>query len=282
MRSSYLGPALLVLLAVAGAGSSVLPATLSAQSAGCPVNPAELAIDVEEQSALDAINAFRSANGLPALVLSGSLTQAAAHKSSLMAAGGGFGHDDPGRSWLQRVAECGYRASTNVTEVLAVGTESGRATFQMWRESGPHIRNLLDPTMRAAGIARVRGAWGWFWTANFAAVPDGPVAGQSSPAIAAPAAASIPGPSVPGASAPSTTTPGALQPGGAAVVTTDDGDCLNVRSGPGRGATVITCLPYGMRVRLAAGPIVADGISWWRLESLGWAAGEYLSPAPSR
>jgi uncharacterized protein YkwD len=274
VRSSYLGPALLVLLVFAGAGRAVLPAPLSAQSAACPVNPAELAIDAEEQSALEAINSLRSANGLPSLVLSGSLTQASQHKSSLMAAGGGFGHDDPGRSWLQRIAECGYRASTNVTEVLAVGTETGRATVQMWRESGPHIRNLLDPTMRAVGIARVRGAWGWFWTANFAAVPDGPAAGQPAPAVSASASTSAP---APGTSLPSTATLGALQVGGGATVTTDDGDCLNVRSGPGRGATVITCLPYGTRVRIAAGPVVADGISWWRLESLGWAAGEYLS-----
>lgn len=270
MRFFRVGPALLVLLAIAGAGRAVLPATLSAQSAGCPINPAELAIDAEEQSALEAINALRGANGLAPLTLSGPLTQAAVHKSSLMAAGGGFTHDDPGRSWLQRVAECGYRASNNVTEVLAVGTDTGRATVQMWRDSGPHVRNLLNPSMRAAGIARVRGAWGWYWTADFGDVADGP-----APAAAAAATPSGPAPAVAGPA-------GALQAGGGAIVATDDGDCLYVRSGPGRAASVITCLPDGARVRVLTGPVVADGVSWWRLESLGWAAGEYLRPAPSR
>jgi uncharacterized protein YkwD len=265
-----------VLLIAAGAGRAVFPSPLSAQSGGCPVNPAELATDAEEQSALDAINALRAASGLAGIVSSGSLTQAAAHKSALMAAGGGFSHDDPGRSWLQRVAECGYRASTMVTENIAAGTETGRATVQMWRESGPHMRNMLDPAMRAVGIGRARGAGGWYWTANFAAVPDGPT--ESRPAaVAAPAAPVAPATGAP--SSPVAATAGTLQAGAAAIVATDDGDCLNVRSGPGRGATVITCLPNGMRVRIAAGPVVADGITWWRLESLGWAAGEYLSAA---
>src|SRR5215203_6776344 len=140
---------MLALAGIAGATTSAL----SAQVAGCSVNPSELSIDAEEQVAIDGINALRSAGGMSALSLSATLTQAAAHKSALMAATGSLNHDDPGRTWLQRVQECGYRASQTVSENLAVGTETGRATVQMWRESPPHARNMMDPALRAVGLA---------------------------------------------------------------------------------------------------------------------------------
>lgn len=54
------------------------------------------------------------------------------------------------------------------------------------------------------------------------------------------------------------------------------GDCVNVRGGPGLNAPVLTCLPDGTLVTVADGPVTADGRLWWRLEGLGWAAGDYL------
>ncbi len=55
------------------------------------------------------------------------------------------------------------------------------------------------------------------------------------------------------------------------------GDCVNVRQAPGIGAPLVTCLADGTAVTVAQGPLPGDGRNWWRIEGLGWAAGEYLS-----
>jgi hypothetical protein len=71
-----------------------------------------------------------------------------------------------------------------------------------------------------------------------------------------------------------------LAPGSVAQIT--GGGCLNVREGPGITARILTCLPDGFLVTVAEGPISGDGRTWWRLEGLGWAAGDFLlgvSPA---
>lgn len=84
----------------------------------------------------------------------------------------------------------------------------------------------------------------------------------SSPVAAPPMVAAAP-PSV------------ALRPGGIARVT--GGGCLNVREAPGITAAILACLPDGMQVTLGQGPIHADGRAWWRIEGLGWVAGEFLA-----
>jgi len=276
-------------LALAGAARIQSRTSAVAQAPGCAVNPGELAVDSEERSALELINALRAENRAPALALSSTLGQAAAHKSSAMAVNGSFRHDDPGRSFAQRIRDCGYRATSNAAENIAAGVDSGRAVVQMWRESPSHHRIMLDPSMRALGISRVRGASGWYWTANFGGMMDGgsdvPVGSSPSPSPA-PAPSSVP--AAPSALAPAPTPVAAthpaasLQVGAAAIVATDDGDCLNVRSGPGRAAPVITCLADGTPVRVIDGPMPADGVTWWQLDGLGWAAGEYLRPRASR
>lgn len=266
MTVSRLLSAVAVALLIAGLTRTLHTAPAAGQNAGCAVNPAELAIDSEEQAALDAINALRAGGGFAAVTLTPSLGQAAAHKSATMAATGIFSHDDPGRSWLQRVQECGYRASQSITENLAMGTETGRATVQMWRESPGHHQNMMNPAMRAAGIARVRDAAGaWYWTANFGGATE---AGAETRAA---------GPPAPPASGSSGVTPATqLLVGGPATVNAGSGECLNVRSAAGRGASVNSCVPDGTVVRVQAGPVTADGAPWWQLEGLGWAAGEFL------
>lgn len=160
---------------IGGAGLPAPATTPSAyaQSIGCDVSPSELATDAEEQAALDAVNAYRASRGLPPLVWSESLVRGTAWKSRQMAMVGVLDHDDPGRSWLDRIVECGYRASPWVAENLGVLVETGRGVFMQWQDSGPHQANMLDPQMKVAGIARARGATGWFWTAVFGAEPEG-------------------------------------------------------------------------------------------------------------
>jgi hypothetical protein len=272
-------------LALIGAVGIWVHGPATAQTPGCNVSPTELTVDQEEQSALELINALRAGSGASALALSPSLGQAAALKSTSMAANGSFGHDDPGRSFTQRIRDCGYSATPNVAENIAAGVDTGRAVVQMWRNSPAHHRIMLDPSMKAVGLARVHGAAGWFWTANFGGVLESgassSIGANQSPAMTTTASTPTETPGTTSLS-PASGHTGSLQTGAMARVATDDGDCLNVRSGPGRLASIVICLPDGSSVKIAGGPISADGINWWLIEGLGWATGEFLSPAARR
>lgn len=79
--------------------------------------------------------------------------------------------------------------------------------------------------------------------------------------------------------------PGVVQLRVGVIAKVTGGDCLNVREGPGISAKVLTCVPDGRPVTIAQGPILADGRSWWRLDGIGWAVGDYLlgitAPTPT-
>ena len=69
-----------------------------------------------------------------------------------------------------------------------------------------------------------------------------------------------------------------LRVGGRAVVDAGPGDCLNLRTAPGLGAGVVTCLPSGARLTITDGPREADGHRWWQLDGRGWVVAEFLDP----
>lgn len=159
--------ALIAAVVLIPAMGTVRPARIAA-TGGCDMGRAG-SPGAEELAALDQINAFRAAHGRAPLALSLTLTRAAAEKSAAMAAGAPFEHDDPHRTWIQRLADCGYNTNTYISENIAAGTETAAQTVQMWQDSPGHRENMLYPGARVAGIARVRGAapYGWYWTANF-------------------------------------------------------------------------------------------------------------------
>lgn len=70
---------------------------------------------------------------------------------------------------------------------------------------------------------------------------------------------------------------GDLAIGGAAAVF-GAGSCLNFRDEPGTGSEVLLCMIDGTSERVIDGPVEADGITWWRLQGLGWASEEFLVP----
>jgi uncharacterized protein YkwD len=137
----------------------------------CAVPEGYALLDGEEQAAVRAINDLRAQAGLVPLTVSVALMRPARWKSQFMAATGTFTHDDPFRSWLQRLSDCGYSGRSAVAENLAAGTATGQAAVQMWWESSPHRANLLNPDARFIGIARAAGVgpYRWYWTANFGA-----------------------------------------------------------------------------------------------------------------
>jgi hypothetical protein len=84
-------------------------------------------------------------------------------------------------------------------------------------------------------------------------------------------------------SAPQITPESAAIPGtpwpliqGAEVIVTG-GDCLNVREGPALNQAAVDCIPDGTTIKLATGPVDADGYQWWQVDGrAGWVVSEFL------
>ncbi|MFN8508211.1 MAG: RING finger protein [Dehalococcoidia bacterium] len=106
----------------------------------------------------------------------------------------------------------------------------------------------------------------------------------ATPQPAAPTAvAASPSAPVSSPTARVTALPGAKFAIGQAAVVTGAGDCLNVRTKPGRENDAIVCLPDGAEVTVKGGPEEAGGLRWWRVQTPlgeGWAAEDYLVPKP--
>jgi hypothetical protein len=85
----------------------------------------------------------------------------------------------------------------------------------------------------------------------------------------------------PGAPAEATAAPTAGPPTPATprAATVNAADGLNVRSDHSSRAAILGVLPNGARVAVLAGPIDADGHTWWQIAAngqQGWCAGEFL------
>lgn len=79
--------------------------------------------------------------------------------------------------------------------------------------------------------------------------------------------------------------PEAITPGFYASVANTDGFGVTVRGGPSTSNVAITVADEGVLLFVLDGPTEGDGYLWWkvRLEdgTEGWAAGDFLAPAPS-
>ncbi|MDZ4277551.1 MAG: CAP domain-containing protein [Dehalococcoidia bacterium] len=152
-----------------------MSASVPAHAADCS---ADGAIDTEEDQMLLLINTDRAANGVPALALSDTLNLAAAWKSRDMADHNYFAHDDIpiGRTWTERLRDCGYTYNTLLAEDIAAGFEDAASTFEQWRNSPSHNAVLLNEDLRAIGIGRAynpNSDSGWYWTIDLGGVSDG-------------------------------------------------------------------------------------------------------------
>ena len=65
---------------------------------------------------------------------------------------------------------------------------------------------------------------------------------------------------------------------GSEAVVLGAGSCLNFRAEPNIDAGVNFCVIDGTTGTVVDGPVDADGITWWRLEGLGWASEQFLAP----
>jgi hypothetical protein len=64
---------------------------------------------------------------------------------------------------------------------------------------------------------------------------------------------------------------------GVDVVVAGSNPCLNVRVAPALGQPAVDCIRDGTKIQLAAGPTVADNITWWQVTGrTGWVSADYL------
>jgi hypothetical protein len=111
---------------------------------------------------IDALNAARVANGLPALALSPDLEAAATNWAASMAAAGTLSHGDfSGRLWAAL-------PGVPIGEDVAEGYATADAAVAGWMDDPPH-RAILLGDYDAAGMASARGRDGnLYWVADFA------------------------------------------------------------------------------------------------------------------
>ncbi len=112
---------------------------------------------------------------------------------------------------------------------------------------------------------------------NSIAAPPPPTAATPAPSAPAPTAIAPPAPAVAPSTAPTAELPnGVAFTVGSTVIVGGTGDCLNVHDAPGTTGTVVQCIPDGTTGQVTDGPVVADGFTWWKLDSRGWVVGDYL------
>jgi uncharacterized protein YkwD len=132
---------------------------VSAEYDARPVQP------LNPQAALAEVNAFRTKNGLSALVLDERLSRAAAMQSSNQAVRSRIGHYGPdGSKPRDRSARAGYRPRI-AAENVAAGHKSFSDVMRSWERSSGHRRNLLRPNVNAAGFGMAESKSGRaYWT----------------------------------------------------------------------------------------------------------------------
>lgn len=116
------------------------------------------AMTASEAAVIDALNAYRTQNGLAPVKPSANLPRAAAFIVEDMAAKGYWDHFEPGgRSPFQRAFDCGY-PTKNVGENLAIAG-SGSGAVALWKTSPGHNSNMLQAHWKVAGVATFGNKW---------------------------------------------------------------------------------------------------------------------------
>jgi len=136
-----------------------------------------LQLNQDEVEVIRLINAYRAQNGLPALVASPTLTNAAGFHSSWMADRNCFSHQCSFEPDLgQRLINARYRWQQAAGENIAAGLSNAQRTFTLWVNSPGHNRNMLDPRWRAVGVKRAynsQSQYRYYWTVDFGDNVDG-------------------------------------------------------------------------------------------------------------
>jgi len=123
---------------------------------------------------LELTNGERHKIGLPPLVLSPELSDAAQNYSQVLASSGCFEHTcGPVASFADRVTQSGYTGWTALGENIAAGYPTPEAVVAGWMSSPGHRENIMSPTYTEMGIGLVDGGgqYGTYWTEEFGTRP---------------------------------------------------------------------------------------------------------------
>ena len=124
-----------------------------------PVSRSSAASSTRDSALVVAMNAARTARGLPRLRIDVRLTRAARFHSLDMLRRHYFAHGDFGaRMWQFR---CRGRLFAENLD-WGSGVVTANAAVADWLASPPHRQNLLDPTLRRVGVATPTGSFGGF------------------------------------------------------------------------------------------------------------------------
>ncbi len=118
--------------------------------------------DNEAQQILALVNQFRKESGVDPVVLNSALNTAAFKHSKDMNDNGYFSHTGQnGSTFGERTKKENYSGFA-FGENIAI-SDTARQTFNLWKESPGHRRNMLNPNVNEMGI----GKSGRYWTQIF-------------------------------------------------------------------------------------------------------------------
>jgi uncharacterized protein YkwD len=125
--------------------------------------------DTRASQVFELTNLERAAAGVPPLLLSPELTQAAQDYAEVLAGGDCFGHAcGPQADLRSRVERSGYTDWTRLGENIAAGQRSPVEVMAAWMASPGHRANILNPAFREIGLGVVnRGRFGLYWVQIF-------------------------------------------------------------------------------------------------------------------
>ncbi|WP_437782907.1 CAP domain-containing protein [Sorangium sp. So ce1097] len=135
--------------------------------------PATTSLDAEEQAFLGLINQYRAQNGLGALSACTSMNRAAQGHSEDMRDNNYFSHSSQdGRTPWTRMCNACYElgcGGTAMAENIAAGNSGAQRTFDQWKNSDGHNKNMLGSNFKVIGIGRATGGgtYGSYWTTVF-------------------------------------------------------------------------------------------------------------------
>ena len=186
-RGTGKAKALLAIVGMALAATVLVPTS----AAALPL------IEGEEILFCTLINNYRAANGLPALLISTDLSEAADWHANDMATKNYFSHTDSlGRDAFTRMGAFGYSYSTWKGENIAAGNSTASGTFTQWKNSSTHNASMLNPNFKVMGIGRSYSStstYKYYWNNNFGGLVDA----GAAPCGTSPSPSPSPAPALP-------------------------------------------------------------------------------------
>lgn len=134
-----------------------LALALLASAGGTAATAAPAPPSGEERALLKAMNAARSAHGLPALRSADTLVRPARAHSASLARLGRLEHEGANRApFWKRLVQAGYPSNRPMAENLAMipgcGAGTAREAVRLWLRSPAHRANLLSARYRWVGV----------------------------------------------------------------------------------------------------------------------------------